>query len=150
MSGHPMISSLAPPSPSTTVTTKPNSYDDQSISDLDFGSEVAASAKIDNFYRIPAPQNILNNYRSKSDSSYQMLTHANHMGKSAYTKIVERYLTTSEVPADLDYYDTEVPLTGPMVVRVYPDGTPVKENVPLPQDEDLRLYKLSKVKLPSY
>ncbi|CAH1998851.1 unnamed protein product [Acanthoscelides obtectus] len=43
----------------------------------------------------------------------------------------------------------DLPLTGPMEVRVYPDGTPVRENRPLPQDEDLRQYKMSKVKIPT-
>lgn len=42
---------------------------------------------------------------------------------------------------------------GPLVVRVHPDGRPVREdedqNV-VPQDEDLRQYLLAKVKLPDY
>lgn len=48
----------------------------------------------------------------------------------------------------------DVPLTGPMVVRVHLDGTPVQENEggqhELPHDEDLRQYKMSKAKLPSF
>lgn len=46
----------------------------------------------------------------------------------------------------------DVPLTGPMVVRVHLDGTPVQEGEgqQLPHDEDLRQYKMSKAKLPTF
>lgn len=158
MSGHPMISTSAPPSTSTTVKTKPNSYDDQSFGDLEFGAQVAASAKLDNVYIVPAPKNILDKYRTRPQISYytnvdSYPTSYNNFGKGgAYTKLQSLYSTTTsndELTVD-DSYEGEAPLTGPMVVKVYPDGTPVRENVPLPQDEDLKQYKMSKVKLPNY
>lgn len=157
MAGHPMVSASAAPNPSTTANSKPNSYDDQSFGgDLDFGSQAAASAKIDNVYRVPAPQSILEEYKPsfynhpRKVASY-MGTINNNFGKGgSFTKFQEQYGTTSEGAQIDDSYENEAPLTGPMVVKVYPDGTPVKENVPLPQDEDLRQYKLSKVKLPNY
>lgn len=155
-----MVSTLAPPSPSTASKTKPNSYDDQSFGDLDFGSQAAASAKIDNVYRVPAPKNVLDQYQSNTQYIYPQkvgsyVNSVNNFGKGgAYTKMQEQYSTASTTTSDerliVDSYENEAPLTGPMVVKVYPDGTPVKENVPLPQDEDLRQYKLSKVKLPTY
>lgn len=156
MSGHPVLSSRAPPFPSTTSTTKPNSYDDQSIGGLEFGSQAAASAKIDNFYRVAAPQNILDKFRSSQGQYTNFHKVAsrdnafNNFGTGGVYSRLEDYTTTSESPAAMDSYENEAPLTGPMVVKVYPDGRPVRANVPLPQDEDLRLYKLSKVKLPIY
>lgn len=158
MAGHPMAGAMVPAARSTTVNTKPNSYDDQSIGDLDFGSQAAASAKIDNVYRVPAPQNILNEYHTRPQYTYphnvaSYITTFNNFGKGgAYTKLQAQFTTiapSEELIID-ESYAGEAPLTGPMVVKVYPDGTPVKDNMPLPQDEDLRQYKLSKVKLPNY
>lgn len=153
-----MVTTNSAPSPSTTANSKPNSYDDQSFgSNLDFGSQAAASAKIDNEYRVPAPQSILDQYNPSSTYNYPrkiasyISTINNNFGKGgSFTKLQEQYSTTSKGSQLDDSYENEAPLTGPMVVKVYPDGTPVKENVPLPQDEDLRQYRLSKVKLPNY
>lgn len=65
----------------------------------------------------------------------------------------------SSINRDYDIYDSyshfalpkkQKILTGPMVIRVYPDGSPVKEVKDLPYDEDLRQYELSKRKLPFF
>lgn len=153
-----MVKINSPPSPYTTSSSKPNSYDDQSLGgDVDFGSQAAASAKIDNVYRLPAPQSILDEYHPSTTNIYphkvdsHVNTFNNNFGKGGpFTKLQEQYGTASEESKLNDSYEHEAPLTGPMVVKVYPDGTPVKENIPLPQDEDLRQYRLSKVKLPNY
>lgn len=158
MSGHPIVSTASPPSLATTAKPKPNSYDDQSFGDIDFGSQAAASAKIDNVYRVAAPQNILDEYPTRPQYTYphnvaSYLDTFNNFGKGgAYTKMQVQFPTTTpgETLKVDDSYEGEAPLTGPMVVKVYPDGTPVKDTLPLPHDEDLRQYKLSKVKLPSY
>lgn len=158
MAGHPVVSTTAPLSRFTTVKPKPNSYDDQSFGDLDFGSQGAASGQIDNVYRVPAPQNILDQYQVKTKLPYDSYVASytktlNNFGEGgAYTKLQARF-STSTPRVDLvvdDLYKDEAPLTGPMVVKVYPDGTPVKDKAFLPQDDDLNQYKLSKVKLPSY
>lgn len=55
--------------------------------------------------------------------------------------------TTTEHP-----YDSfeEEPLSGPMVVRVYPDGTPVEDDSPIPQDEDLKMYQMTQMRVPNF
>lgn len=153
-----MAGTTAPPTRATTMKIKPNSYDDQSLGDIGFGSQAAASSKFDNIYRVPAPQNILDEYHTRPQYTYphnvaSYVNTFNNFGKGgAYTKMQIEYTTTTpreKLMVD-DSYEGEAPLTGPMVVKVYPDGRPVKAGIPLPQDEDLRQYKLSKLKLPNY
>lgn len=161
MAGHSLA--FTTPKPKTTSSTaKPNSYEDEPYSDLDFGSESAASAKIDNVYFVPAPNAILDQYsiRPQYHNTQTVPSYINNFNnygkKGVYAKFQEQYsrdATTTKKPSPVnedDYFYEEVPLTGPMVVRVYPDGTPVKDDVPLPQDEDLRQYQMSKIQIPNF
>lgn len=159
MSGHEMVKTT--PKPRQTTTAKPNSYDDESFGDdFDFGSQGSASAKIDNVYRVPPPKGFV--YKAESGTpqytyphnvvSYLSQFDKSRTQKGAYTRFQEQHSTTTTTTTTTErapvYY--QVPLTGPMVVRVYPDGTPVRETEPLPQDDDLRQYQWSRIKLPSF
>lgn len=62
------------PVPQTTTTAKPNSYDDESFGDLDFGSEGSASAKIDNVYRVPPPKGFVGKYEPQFNSPQNYLS----------------------------------------------------------------------------
>lgn len=159
MAGHPLANSTPKPARSTT-TPKPNSYEDEPYSDFEFGSHGSASARIDNVVVVPAPKDILNLYNVQATRYPQQVGSAlNLIGvqkKGPYTRFQEYYpqttsTTTERAPVDpMDegmYQDA--PLTGPMVVRVYLDGTPVEDSMPLPQDEDLKQYKMSQIKIPN-
>ncbi|XP_019876552.2 rhythmically expressed gene 5 protein-like [Aethina tumida] len=109
----------ATPEPQATTTAKPNSYDDEL--DLEFGSEGSASAKIDNVYRVPPPKGFV-------------------FGHPQNIVNEEKHF----VPVDY-----EEPMGGPLVIRLYPDGSPVPEIRRTPQDDDFRQYQLTKFKLPN-
>ncbi|XP_072382620.1 rhythmically expressed gene 5 protein [Diabrotica undecimpunctata] len=161
MAGHPLANAI--PRPRSTTTAKPNSYEDEPFSDFDFGSQGSASAKIDNVVVVAAPKDILNQYRVQPSGYHpqNIVSYLNSIGsdkKGPYRRFQEQYQTSTTSttteralvdPMDEGMYD-DAPLTGPMVVRVYPDGTPVKENLPLPQDDDLRQYQMSQVKIPNF
>lgn len=161
MAGHPLAKSLL--KPRSTTTAKPNSYEDEPFGDFELGSHGSASAKIDNIVIVPAPKEIVEQYKAQTQYTYpqNIVSYLNAIGtqkKGPYRRFQEQYPTsttariTTEVPVDpMDegmYQDA--PLTGPMVVRVYPDGTPVKDSMPLPQDDDLRQYQMSQVKIPNF
>ncbi|KAG5868192.1 hypothetical protein JTB14_030265 [Gonioctena quinquepunctata] len=156
MAGHAMANQV--PKTRSTTTAKPNSYDDGSFSDFnDFGSQGAASAKIDNVVRVLPPKGFLG--QTYTTYPHNVVSYVNTFNipqkKGPYTRFREQYTstTTTEKNPREDPYETymndEAPLTGPMVVKVYPDGTPVKDDHPLPLDDDLRQYQMSKVKIPS-
>ncbi|KAJ8968017.1 hypothetical protein NQ314_002521 [Rhamnusium bicolor] len=156
MEGHSLAYTTPKPSGSTT-TPKPNSYDDDEFFGDeyygDFGSQTAASAKIDNVYRIPPPKGFIVQLESGS-SQYATYPHnvaaflnafdGPVIDKGAYNRFQAQYYPTSTTEKVYD-----APLTGPVVVKVYPDGTPVDEKMPVHHDEDLRQYKLAKVKIPN-
>nr|CAI5833110.1 unnamed protein product [Callosobruchus analis] len=150
MSKHPLSKTTTRPK-SSTSTAKPNSYEDESFGDVDFSIQTAASAKIDNVYRVPPPKGFVPRVDPSVEDvhvTYPQVMDVLTEKKGVFTRFQageEPVSSTSE--KSLEY--PELPLTGPMEVRVYPDGTPVRENRPLPQDEDLRQYKMSKVKIPS-
>ncbi|CAH0548719.1 unnamed protein product [Brassicogethes aeneus] len=163
MDGHKMMKTT--PKPKVTTTAKPNSYDDESFGDDfgDFGAQGSASAKIDNVYRVPPPKGFV--YQAQSGTPVYTYPHnmvpylsqfdkarrnQNNNQNTAYTRFQNQYssTTTSTEKPQVNYQ--ELPLTGPMVVRVYPDGTPVREPQRYPQDDDLRQYQLSKIKIPNF
>ncbi|RZC39784.1 rhythmically expressed gene 5 protein [Asbolus verrucosus] len=143
MEGHEMMKSTS--YPRTTTTAKPNSYEDESFAD--FGTQGAASAKIDNVYRLPPPKGFVYTIQSGTPQytypqNYQHITNRDKNG--VYTRFQQQYTTPGATQKNQ-------PLTGPVVVKVYPDGRPVRESTSqVPQDEDLRQYQLSKVKIPSF
>ncbi|KAF5292660.1 hypothetical protein FQR65_LT11212 [Abscondita terminalis] len=104
----------------TTTTAKPNSYeDDLSIGVDDLGSQGLASAKIENvLYRLPPPKEFV------------------------YVPVKSQYFIKTGTP---EY--VRAPLSGPVVVRVHPDGTPIDAR--FPQDDDLKHYEMSRAKLPT-
>lgn len=160
MKGHPLA--LSVPTVSTSSSTaKPNSYDDDesSFGDesyTDFGSESAASAKIDNVYRLPPPEGFVPKFEG-GKSQYVTFPHnvATFLqavngpieDKVAYEKFEQQYSTDS--PPVTGENIPDIPLTGPVEIKVYPDGTPVDKELPIHIDEDLRQYKLSKVPIPN-
>lgn len=142
MEGHAMMKTT--PKTRLTTTPKPNSYDDDmSVGADDLGS--AASAKIDNVYRVPPPKEFVYITPAPANAGYQYNLNS---GTPEYKQPQGVKPQNIYVPV-VSYGQQNVPLTGPMVVRVYPDGTPVQDGpVSIPQDEDLRQYKLSQIRLP--
>lgn len=124
MEGHEMMKTTKSRPPTT--TTKPNSYDDDS-----FGDYGAASSKIDNVYRVAPPKGFV--YTIQTGTPQYTYNTPTVSKNGAYTKFQQAYT---------EKY-------GPGVVKVYPDGRPVIEHTSQPQDEDLRQYQLSKVKIPN-
>ncbi|KAK9874184.1 hypothetical protein WA026_002537 [Henosepilachna vigintioctopunctata] len=140
MAGHAMASTTQKPQNIVTTTAKPNSYDDQSF-DEEFGNQGEGSARIDTIYRVPPPKGFV----FKIETGKPLYTYPHnfqYIPRVTKNSIVQQYVpTTSRTPGR--FIDT--PLTGPMEVKVYPDGTPVQgSRRELPQDEDLRQYHLSK------
>lgn len=144
MEGHEMASTTPKPQKSVTTTAKPNSYDDHSF-DEEFGNRGEGSARIDTIYRVPPPKGFVFKVSTGKPiytypHNYQYITRINK------GNIANQYTTTRRTPSI--YIDA--PLSGPMEVRVHPDGSPVREPLDqLPHDEDLRQYQLSKVKIPN-
>ncbi|KYB27120.1 rhythmically expressed gene 5 protein [Tribolium castaneum] len=92
-----------------------------SYDDDSFGDYGAASSKIDNIYRVAPPKGFV----------YTVQTGTPQYISSPYSKFQQTY-------------------TEKYAVKVYPDGRPVLENTSQqPQDDDLRQYQLSKVKIPN-
>ncbi|CAG9857434.1 unnamed protein product [Phyllotreta striolata] len=141
MAGHPSAGAI--PAARSTTTAKPNSYEDDRFDDFEFGSTGSASAKIDNVAILPATRNILEQYGVKP-RPWKVAGYSN----GAYGKFQRHYPAPVD-PMEEESYP-EAPLTGPMVVRVHMDGTPVETNAPLPQDEDLRQYQMSQVRIPNF
>lgn len=155
MEGHALMKTT--PKMRTTTTPKPNSYDDNlSFSAEDLGNQAAASAKIDNGYRVQPPKDFV--YITPSPNGYQYNLYSGTpeykqpQGVKPQNQLpFENILSSTSVPKKfVAPYGQDVPLTGPMVVRVHPDGTPVQEGPEsIPQDEDLRQYMLSQIRLPA-
>ncbi|XP_045465853.1 rhythmically expressed gene 5 protein [Harmonia axyridis] len=145
MEGHQMASTTPKPQNLVTTTAKPNSYDDHSF-DEEFGNQGAGSARIDTIYRVPPPKGFI--FKAETGKPLYTYPH-NYQYISRINKgnIANQYTTTTLKTPSI-YVDA--PLSGPMEVRVYPDGTPVRDSLKqLPHDEDLRQYQLSKVKIPN-
>lgn len=171
MEGHDLIKTTpkqetTPAPASSTLKNSINEADsdvfDEAFGDDSYGSQGAASAKIDNVYRLPPPKDFVyvNSVREQPQESYQTgnaiyvypqnLIRDDTKQKSTVKNVQEPSSTLTPPPLPIrrqqEYQE------GPVAVRVYPDGTPVRdtqENV-VPQDEDLRQYLLSKVRLPEY
>lgn len=104
------------------------------------GEEAAASARIDSVVRVPPPKGFTANVVEQEAERIES-------GTPLYRK-PSKYFRAPLPVARRPPQGAE----GPLVVRVHPDGTPVRDdeqNV-VPQDEDLRQYLLAKVKLPDY
>lgn len=159
MQGHSSTKTPSRSTPSPSVS-KSQSYYDESL-DGYFGQEEGAeSAKVDSVYRVQPPRNFIYAsseytissgvplYRQPSEQ-YELQNDNYQITYQSSNKLQES--TTDGIPIIESFGNYHrVPLTGPMVVRVHPDGTPVDgDDTPLPQDEDLRQYKLSKSKLPN-
>lgn len=153
MEGHP-LASTAPRMTTSSSTAKPNSYDDESFGDDSFGYIGAASAKIDNVYRVPPPKGFVPKVEEEEPTyPHNVASFLNAFNgpvedREAFEKFQKQYTPLDSLPESGESIP-EIPLTGPVVFKVYPDGTPVNEEVPAHQDEDLRQYKLSKVPIPN-
>lgn len=171
MQGHRFQKTTSKPKTRST-TGKPNSYEDESFSDYDeFGAQSAASARSDNIYILPPPKDfVLKVDSEKSTASDQVSKNAGSSiknilkkpdGKGVFTRFQNQYrpvaISTEKIAPSTEkpFIDDgsdfiSIPLTGPVVVRVYPDGTPVRESTQAPQDDDLRQYQLQHVKIPDF
>lgn len=140
MEGHAM-SGYSKPKKSTT-TPIPNSYDDdQSFGD--FGEQSAGSARIETVYRVPPPKGFV----FKLETGKPLYAYPQYIQNVEKTTYGDKLGFKANQPSQY----IEAPLTGPMVVKVYPDGRPVRENDrKIPQDDDLRQYQLSKTKIPIF
>lgn len=154
MEGHEMMKTT--PKPTSSTTAKPNSYEDESFGDdFDFGTQSAASAKIDNVYRVPPPTNFIIEMKSGTPLytyPHNVVPYLSTVNKiNNNDKLFNNYNKLQQIYNNKPASEYQVaPLTGPMVVKVYPDGSPVGEPEEIPQDEDLRQYQLSKVALPNF
>lgn len=157
--GHEMMKTSPPKQQRSTTTSKPNNIDDESFSDNTFGSLGEASAKIDNVYRVPPPKDFVypNSIQERPLESYQTgnalyVYPKNSISNEKRTTTFVRMPSTTLTPPPLPIRRQQEYQEGPLIVRVYPDGRPVKdpEQNLVPQDEDLRQYMLAKVKLPEY
>lgn len=109
--------------------------------------------------RIDTPKrsnnNNMNNYAADMDSSYGSYIHPtgaeaafidpqNYLGSASSVDL--HYDLPSETAASTTNF-----LSGPMVIRVRPDGTPVEEDklIPLPRDDDREAMTIGKNKLPT-
>lgn len=146
MAGHAMMKTTKKPRSSTT-TAKPNSYDDQSFGE-DFSYAGEASAKIETSYRVPPPKGFV--YHTPvprrniltDTPQYKYPLNANKKTLSLPQAGSFEIISVRKVYSNS-------PLDGPMVVKVHPDGTPVKEAKIHVEDEDLKQYKLSQVRIPA-
>lgn len=129
------------PESQLTKTPKPNSYEDDTLDQLEFEAE--GSAKVNDGQRLLPPSGFI--FRPEEEigdfqKQNNAITYSDNNGEGPE---VEQYPFTS------DYY-RQTPLIGPLVVRVYIDGTPVEDTRRIPQDDDLRQYQLTKIKLPNF
>ncbi|KAI4454806.1 ankyrin repeat-containing [Holotrichia oblita] len=125
MEGHEMASQMRPAK--TTSTIKPDEMDAyyESIESSD------ASAQVESEVNKPV-------YKLPEDTLYT------DGGYSSSNKIQDS-ATTEGIPIIENYGEYHrIPLTGPMVIKVHVDGTPVNDNQTLPEDEDLKQYQLTK------
>lgn len=170
MEGHEMMDKVKQRRPSSattnyrTTTAKPNSYEDDQFAwktpaNNDYTG--AASAKIETVvYRLPPPKGFVitngpSQYVSPKGGYVPQQTN-NYQGQAVKVNQAQQFnyqqkqqFTTQDHEDDMAAGDG-APLTGPMVVKVHLDGTPVQEKASLPQDEDLKQYKMSKAKIPTF
>ncbi|KAK5638696.1 hypothetical protein RI129_012991 [Pyrocoelia pectoralis] len=137
----------------TTTVKKPNSHENNidisSLGSDDLGSEGLASAKIDNVHKILPPSDF--KYEpSKKSSHYLIKSGTPEYRKPPKQLPFEDILHSTVLNDDIDNYHQSTPLSGPAVVRVRLDGTPVDDSLyKVPQDDDLKHHKLSQILLPS-
>nr|XP_022899725.1 rhythmically expressed gene 5 protein [Onthophagus taurus] len=135
-------------------TIKPNSFDDY--------LELDASAKIETVSKVLPPKGFNYNQQpmilvGSGSPEYKLeLNRFKNQEKDTFSfgpssnKIQEA--TTENVKIFDSYGDYQrIPLQGPWVVKVHPDGTPVKgsSSETVPEDDDLRLYQMTKVAIQS-
>lgn len=151
MNGHEMMKTTKKPKTITT-TAKPNSYDDPSF-DNEFGLNSEASAKVESVSKY-LPNSLINqrsNVKTVQSEEVPIRQISSDIPEYRYPDVVKE-----ELPYDIINFQRPVyknaPLDGPMIVKVYPDGTPVEDddsNVRV-EDEDLKHYKLLKQRLPTF
>lgn len=83
--------------------------------------------------------------------TYQYPTAAEVTYKEPQNTLHQEAASDVVIQFDLPAHQEEHYLTGPMVIRVRPDGTPVEEdkNKPLPKDDDREALQLVSAKLPT-
>ncbi|KAJ8956305.1 hypothetical protein NQ318_015041 [Aromia moschata] len=83
--------------------------------------------------------------RRIASSTSAPVSRRRNSNRPSYVKIRRRTTTTTTSLPET----ASIPLTGPMVIRVYPDGTPVDGQEPVVQDEDLRQHNMAHVSIPN-
>ncbi|XP_066144592.1 rhythmically expressed gene 5 protein [Euwallacea fornicatus] len=167
MEGH-RFQNTTPKPEKKAMKSKPNSYEDDSFSDYeDYGVQNSGVARLDNVYVLPPPKDFVINVADKEPQYVEEVTEGSGSvdilktpdGKGVFNRFQNQFrpidVTTEKVASSTkkpllngEAHYIHNPLEGPLVIRVYPDGTPVKESTKTPQDYDLRQYKLQHVKIP--
>lgn len=156
MNGHEMMKTTKKPKTSTTTSKpKPNSYDDPSF-DQEFGLSGEASAKVESVSKF-LPNTFVN--QNDNNNNNKKIKEVKKPIRKISTGTPEyRYPTSVKdaLPYEIINFQRPVyknaPLDGPLVIKVYPDGTPVDDDsskISI-EDEDLKLYKLLKQRLPTF
>lgn len=145
MAGHAMMKTTK--KPRSTTTAKPNSYDDQSFGE-DFGYAGEASAKIETSYRVAPPKGFIYQTPSPQRNILTDTPQYKYPFNTNKKTLLLPQTGSFEIISVRKVYNNS-PLDGPMVVKVHPDGTPVKEDKIHVEDEDLKQYKLSQVRIPA-
>lgn len=137
MEGHEMASQMRP---RTTSTLKPDEMDAY----YESNESSDASAQIESNNRVPPPKDFVGTSYTVIDMK-KSDTDDGDGGYSSSNKIQDQATTEEGIPI-IEHYGEyhRIPLTGPMVIKVRVDGTPVNDNQTLPEDEDLKQYQLTK------
>ncbi|ENN73268.1 hypothetical protein D910_02827, partial [Dendroctonus ponderosae] len=152
--------------------SKPNSFEDESFSDYeDYEAGNEDSGRLDNVYILPPPKGFVSKVDDEKTNDEAEVVEKSGTniidilktpdGKGVFNRFQNQYrpvaVSTEKVASSTkkpilnrESYFIDFPLTGPMVVKVYPDGRPVRESTQTPQDDDLRQYQLQKVKIPTF
>lgn len=80
------------------------------------------------------------NYLGSASSNYETILNLNQRPLKGFTTNPTKQTPNNIIPSKFAY--------GPMVVRVHPDGRPVKEDKILPVDDDIHHYMMMKTKIP--
>ncbi|GJQ85383.1 hypothetical protein Trydic_g10157 [Trypoxylus dichotomus] len=133
MEGHEMMKS-SKMAAKTTSTISPD--------DLDAYYE-SGESKFESTNRMPPPKEFSVSYTmiEVNKPQYQFPDDVSYTSSNK----LQESPTTEGIPI-IDTYGeyNRIPLTGPMVVKVHVDGTPVGDDQTLPEDEDLKQYQLTK------
>lgn len=112
-----------------------------SLNEASSSASLAFAMDMDNSYGQNYPTAVENQYASNEPQHNQLAHEASNVQVTVDYPHRVNYNTHKD--NNINY------LTGPMVTRVRPDGTPVDERVLLPRDDDREAMTIGKAKLPT-